>query len=68
VTAVRVGGLLSASMSVLAKDQAAAAGPPPEGKLEMLGDIGDFVPGVVDDPVHDPTLFEDHNIYYVFST
>jgi arabinan endo-1,5-alpha-L-arabinosidase len=55
-------------MSVLAEDQAAAAGPPPEGKLEMFGDIGDFVPGVIDDPVHDPTLFEHRNVYYVFST
>jgi arabinan endo-1,5-alpha-L-arabinosidase len=63
-----VGGLFSASMSVLAEDQAAAASPPPEGKLEMFGDIGDFVPGVIDDPVHDPTLFEDRNVYYVFST
>jgi arabinan endo-1,5-alpha-L-arabinosidase len=43
-------------------------GPPPEGKLEMFGDIGDFVPGVIDDPVHDPTLFEDRGTYYVFST
>ena len=34
----------------------------------MTGDIGDFVPGVVDDPVHDPTLFEDDGVYYVFST
>jgi hypothetical protein len=53
---------------VLAEDHAAAASPPPEGKLEMFGDIGDFVPGVIDDPVHDPTLFEHRNVYYVFST
>lgn len=44
------------------------AGPPPSGKLEMTGDIGDFVPGVVDDPVHDPTLFKDGRTYYVAST
>jgi arabinan endo-1,5-alpha-L-arabinosidase len=41
---------------------------PPEGKLEMTGDIGDFVPGVIDDPVHDPTLIKDRDTYYVFST
>src|SRR5690554_3252367 len=44
------------------------AGPPPSGKLEMTGDIGDHVPGVVDDPVHDPTLFKDGRTYYVMST
>ena len=44
------------------------AGRPPEGKLEMSGDIGDFIPGVIDDPVHDPTLFEHRGTYYVFST
>jgi arabinan endo-1,5-alpha-L-arabinosidase len=42
--------------------------PPPRGKLDMFGDIGDFVPGVIDDPVHDPTLFEHRGTYYVFST
>src|SRR5690625_387883 len=34
----------------------------------MTGDIGDFVPGEVDDPVHDPTLFKDGRTYYVAST
>jgi arabinan endo-1,5-alpha-L-arabinosidase len=43
-------------------------GPPPSGKLAMTGDIGDFQPGVLDDPVHDPTLFADRGTYYVFST
>jgi len=46
----------------------ADTGPPPRGKLEMTGDVGDFVPDVIDDPVHDPTLFEDDGTYYVFST
>ena len=41
---------------------------PPRGKLVMTGDIGDYVPGVIDDPVHDPTLFDDRGTYYVFST
>ncbi|GAA2023133.1 family 43 glycosylhydrolase [Pseudokineococcus marinus] len=41
---------------------------PPRGALAMTGDVGDYVPGVVDDPVHDPTLFEDDGTYYVFST
>ncbi|WP_219419053.1 arabinan endo-1,5-alpha-L-arabinosidase [Pseudonocardia nigra] len=42
-------------------------GPPPSGKLEMTGD-GDYRAGVIDDPVHDPTLFVDRGTYYVFST
>lgn len=46
----------------------AAGEEPPRGQLEMTGDVGEFVPGVVDDPVHDPTLFEDDGTYYVFST
>jgi arabinan endo-1,5-alpha-L-arabinosidase len=43
---------------------------PPQGKLEMTGDIGDFIPGVVDDPVHDPAIVKDPrtDTYYVFST
>ena len=44
------------------------SGPPPEGKLDMFGDIGDYVEGEIDDPVHDPTLFKDRDTYYVFST
>ena len=50
---------------------AQAAGPwpsAPGGKLTMTGDVGDYVAGVVDDPVHDPTLFSDRGTYYVFST
>ncbi|MDQ0254816.1 arabinan endo-1,5-alpha-L-arabinosidase [Evansella vedderi] len=40
----------------------------PVGKLTMIGDYGDFVPGEIDDPVHDPALFKDGNTYYVVST
>jgi arabinan endo-1,5-alpha-L-arabinosidase len=45
-----------------------ADGEPPEGKLDMKGDIGNFIPGVIDDPVHDSTLIKDGSTYYVFST
>ena len=41
---------------------------PQRGKLEMTGDVGDYQSGVVDDPVHDPTLFADGETFYVFST
>lgn len=41
---------------------------PPRGVLEMTGDIGDFIPGEVDDPVHDPAIVKDRDTYYVFST
>ena len=41
---------------------------PQRGKLEMTGDIGEYQSGVVDDPVHDPTLFADGETFYVFST
>lgn len=41
---------------------------PPEGKVEMTGDIGDYVEGEVDDPVHDPSIFKDGDTYYVVST
>ena len=36
----------------------------------MTGDIGEFIPGVVDDPVHDPAIVKDpsNQTYYVFST
>jgi arabinan endo-1,5-alpha-L-arabinosidase len=49
---------------------AGASGPPPTGTLEMTGDIGDFIPGVIDDPVHDPAIVKDPTTqtYYVFST
>jgi arabinan endo-1,5-alpha-L-arabinosidase len=63
--------LLAAAPAVGPQSTASAGaghGPPLEGKLEMTGDIGDYVPGVIDDPVHDPTLFEDRGTYYVFST
>jgi arabinan endo-1,5-alpha-L-arabinosidase len=65
--------LVAGSLGFTSADGSADGGhdpgsPPPEGKLEMSGDIGDFIPGVIDDPVHDPTLFEDRGTYYVFST
>ncbi|HEY3002754.1 MAG TPA: hypothetical protein VGJ44_10445, partial [Kribbellaceae bacterium] len=41
---------------------------PPQGKLAMTGDIGDYQDGGVDDPVHDPTLFKQGKTFYVFST
>lgn len=49
---------------------ASPQGPPPEGKLEMIGDVGEFIPGEVDDPVHDPAIIKDPSTqtYYVFST
>jgi hypothetical protein len=34
----------------------------------MTGDVGDYQPGVLDDPVHDPTLFKHGKTFYVFST
>jgi len=37
-------------------------------KLDMLGDTGDYIPGEIDDPVHDPAIIKDDNTYYVFST
>jgi len=41
---------------------------PQRGALEMSGDVGDFRRGVIDDPVHDPTLFRGGDTFYVFST
>ncbi|MDY7220685.1 arabinan endo-1,5-alpha-L-arabinosidase [Halalkalibacterium halodurans] len=52
----------------LANGNGLAKGKPPEGKLTMIGNVGDFIPGEVDDPVHDPALIKDKNTYYVFST
>ena len=63
-----VTGLLGFATPALAVDPGTGHGPPPRGKLAMTGDIGDYIPGVVDDPVHDPTLFRDGHTYYVFST
>ena len=36
----------------------------------MTGDIGEFIPGVVDDPVYDPAIVKDpsNQTYHVFST
>ncbi|MEZ0163850.1 arabinan endo-1,5-alpha-L-arabinosidase [Kineococcus sp. LSe6-4] len=68
---------LAATLAVLALALPAAPahaakgpgqGPPPTGKLVMTGDVGDYVEGVVDDPVHDPTLFSDRGVHYVAST
>ena len=39
-----------------------------DGTLQMTGDIGDFSPGVVDDPVHDPAIVQGGDAHYVFST
>ncbi|MBB2901304.1 arabinan endo-1,5-alpha-L-arabinosidase [Kineococcus radiotolerans] len=66
----------AAALAVLALLGPAAAvqaagprqGPPPTGKLTMVGEVGDYVEGVVDDPAHDPTLFSDRGVYYVAST
>ncbi|MBP1969289.1 arabinan endo-1,5-alpha-L-arabinosidase [Virgibacillus natechei] len=41
---------------------------PPEGTVPMTGEIGDYVEGEIDDPVHDPSIFKDGNTYYVVST
>ncbi|WP_236939105.1 arabinan endo-1,5-alpha-L-arabinosidase [Evansella clarkii] len=43
-------------------------GKPPEGVLQMYGDTGEYIPGEIDDPVHDPAIIRDGNNYYVFST
>lgn len=67
VAAVALLGAPSAGASGSPPD-GVPAGPPPEGKLEMTGDIGEYIPGVVDDPVHDPTLFADGHTFYVAST
>lgn len=40
----------------------------PKGILDMEGDTGDFVAGVIDDPVHDPSIFKADDTYYVVST
>lgn len=60
--------LLALAMIGTSAPPAAAHDRPLRGKLAMTGDIGDYVPGVVDDPVHDPTVFSDGRTYYVFST
>ncbi|WP_432521976.1 arabinan endo-1,5-alpha-L-arabinosidase [Kineococcus sp. SYSU DK006] len=76
-TARRRSASLAAALAALCLTSAGAVaqaapgapgGPPPSGKLPMSGDVGDHVPGEVDDPVHDPTLFSDRGTYYVFST
>jgi len=59
---------LAASVGLAGPSAAEGLGPPPTGKLEMTGDVGDFIPGVVDDPVHDPAIVKDRTTYYVFST
>jgi arabinan endo-1,5-alpha-L-arabinosidase len=62
------GALLAASGCVATAAAHKPSGPPPRGTLEMTGDIGDFVPGEIDDPVHDPAIVKDRGTYYVFST
>src|SRR5918997_34256 len=58
---------LIASM-VFTSPNANAQGPPPSGCLDLTGDTGSTTP--VDDPVHDPAIFEDpsEQTYYVAST
>jgi arabinan endo-1,5-alpha-L-arabinosidase len=62
--------LATAALAACGKPQ--PADPPTDaslhGKLAMTGDVGDYQEGVVDDPVHDPTLFKDGTTFYVFST
>lgn len=62
---------LAASLGVTGSSaHPGASGPPPTGTLEMTGDTGEFIPGVIDDPVHDPAIVKDPTTqtYYVFST
>jgi arabinan endo-1,5-alpha-L-arabinosidase len=62
---------LAASLGLTASNaNPGASGPPPAGTLEMTGDIGEFIPGEIDDPVHDPAIIKDPTAqtYYVFST
>ncbi|NED97777.1 arabinan endo-1,5-alpha-L-arabinosidase [Phytoactinopolyspora alkaliphila] len=69
VRALLLSGCLLASVGLVHSSASPnAQGPPPRGTLEMTGDIGDFIPGVVDDPVHDPAVIRDGDTYYVFST
>lgn len=63
--------LMSLALSVSAfasPNQASKGNAPAEGKISMQGDTGDFVPGEIDDPVHDPAIIRDGNQYVVFST
>ena len=60
--------VVAATVWVAPTDAGGSTGPPPTGKLEMTGDIGDYVPGEIDDPVHDPAIISDRQTYYVFST
>lgn len=66
--ALLLAGCLVATLGPAQPAGAHGGGPPPRGKLEMTGDIGDFIPGEVDDPVHDPAIVADRGTYYVFST
>ncbi|WP_202078689.1 arabinan endo-1,5-alpha-L-arabinosidase [Caldalkalibacillus salinus] len=70
IVALAIG--ISLSTMALANDNSHSEnkgkGQPPEGKLNMYGDTGDYVPNEVDDPVHDPALIRDGDTYYVFST
>ncbi|WP_338073655.1 arabinan endo-1,5-alpha-L-arabinosidase [Kineococcus siccus] len=69
VPAAAVLGLALVAGSATAADAGPRGhGKPLSGKLAMTGDVGNYVAGVVDDPVHDPTLFLDGKTPYVFST
>ncbi|WP_232735654.1 arabinan endo-1,5-alpha-L-arabinosidase [Alteribacter populi] len=68
VTAVLVFSFTSLSLAKQVENNAGGEGIPPEGKLDMHGDTGEFIPNEIDDPVHDPALIRDKNVYYVFST
>ncbi|SDN99432.1 arabinan endo-1,5-alpha-L-arabinosidase [Alkalicoccus daliensis] len=67
VTAIVLSLVLSVS-AFAAPGQSSKGNAPAEGKIQMQGDIGDFVPDEVDDPAHDPAIIRDGNQYIVFST
>ncbi|WP_129667638.1 arabinan endo-1,5-alpha-L-arabinosidase [Phytoactinopolyspora endophytica] len=74
VHALVIGGVVVATLGAADPDagggppSSAPNGPPLRGTLDMHGDIGDYVPGEIDDPVHDPAIIQAGDTYYVFST
>ena len=66
--AAAVLGVVLLAATATAANAGAGHGRPLTGKLTMTGAVGDYVPGVIDDPVHDPTIFLDGSTPYVFST
>lgn len=62
--------LISCLLLVAVAPAGRSGGPRPTGTLEMTGDVGDYVPGEIDDPVHDPAIVHDprSQSFYVFST